>query len=149
MDKKGLRGNQSATIDDKGRLKVPTAFRALIEEQYGGELYLTSLFSESMQIYPMSVWLEVEARVQSMPPLHEARLAFEKRANYFGQEAAFDAQGRLPIPWRVRESVLPSGEVDVLGSGNYLDVWPHDRIKGEVTVPVPPEIKKVWQEFKL
>ena len=38
-----LRGNYAARIDDKGRLKIPNAFRALIERTHGRELFVTSL----------------------------------------------------------------------------------------------------------
>ena len=59
-----FRGNAPARIDDKGRLKVPTTFRSLLESKYGRELFLTSLTGEYVRIYPMPVWLEhrTEAR---------------------------------------------------------------------------------------
>ena len=41
-----LRGNLYTKIDDKGRLKIPTAFRALIAEKYGEALYVTSVTGE-------------------------------------------------------------------------------------------------------
>ena len=39
-------GNAPARIDDKGRLKVPNAFRSLIETKYGREVFVTSLTGE-------------------------------------------------------------------------------------------------------
>jgi DNA-binding transcriptional regulator/RsmH inhibitor MraZ len=33
-----LRGNYTARIDSKGRLKVPTLFRRYVEEKYGAAL---------------------------------------------------------------------------------------------------------------
>ena len=39
----------------------------------------------------------------------------------------FDSQGRVLIPVRLRETATMSGEVDVLGQVNYLDVWSHER----------------------
>ena len=38
-----LRGNYTARIDVKGRLKVPTEFRRLIDEKHGKDFYITSL----------------------------------------------------------------------------------------------------------
>ena len=58
-----FRGNAPARIDDKGRLKVPNAFRALLEGKYGRELFLTSLTGEYVRIYPMPVWLDVEQKI--------------------------------------------------------------------------------------
>ncbi len=122
-----LRGSYSARIDDKGRLKLPNAFRALVEEQHGASLYLTSLTGESVRIYPMPVWLGVEQRMARMPSTHPTRLKFLDRVNYYGQIAEFDSQGRVLIPPRLRDAATMAGEVDVLGQVDFLDVWNHDR----------------------
>ena len=122
-----LRGNYSARVDDKGRLKIPNAFRALIEEQHGADLYVTSLTGASMRIYPMAVWLAIEQRLAQVPSINPARTRFLDRVNYFGQVTEFDGQGRVLIPPRLRESAGMAGEVDVLGQVDYLEVWNHDR----------------------
>jgi MraZ protein len=123
-----LRGNYSAKIDDKGRLKIPNAFKALVVEQHGSGLYLTSLTGDSVRIYPMPVWLGVEDRLRRMPSTHPARLKFLDRVNYFGQLSEFDGQGRVSLPPRLRSSAGMTGEVDVLGQVDYLEVWNHDRL---------------------
>ena len=122
-----FRGNARARIDDKGRLKVPEAFRPPLETKYGREVFLTSLTGEYLRIYPMPVWIEIEEKLGQMPSLHPARLRFLDRVNYFGQAAELDAQGRVLVPTRLRDSATMTGEVDVLGQYRYLDVWNHDR----------------------
>jgi MraZ protein len=122
-----FRGNAPARIDDKGRLKVPNAFRSLLESKYGRDLFITSLTGEYVRIYPMPVWLETEEKLGRMPSSHPARLRFLDRISYFGQAGELDAQGRVIIPVRLRESATMSGDVDVLGLYNCLDVWNHDR----------------------
>ena len=123
-----LRGSYSARIDDKGRLKIPNAFRALVEERHGGSgLYLTSLTGDSVRIYPMPVWMAVEERLARMPSTHPARLKFLDRVNFYGQLSEFDSQGRVLVPARLRDAAAMSGEVDVLGQVDYLDVWNHER----------------------
>ena len=62
-----LRGNYTARIDDKGRLKIPNAFRALVEEQHGAELFVTSLTGESVRVYPMPVWLAPRRKLSQVP----------------------------------------------------------------------------------
>lgn len=123
-----FRGNAPARIDDKGRLKVPNAFRALLESKYGRDLFITSLTGESVRIYPMPVWLETEEKLGKMPSSHPARLRFLDRINYYGQVGDLDAQGRVIMPVRLRESASMNGDVDVLGQYNYLEVWNHDRL---------------------
>ncbi|HSL23015.1 MAG TPA: hypothetical protein VK886_15905 [Vicinamibacterales bacterium] len=143
-----LRGNYSAKIDDKGRLKVPTAFRALIQEQHGSNLYVTSLHGESVRIYPMPVWLEIESRLAKVPSTHPARTRFLDRVNYYGQVAEFDSQGRVVIHSRLRESAGMSGEVDVFGQYNYLDVWNHDRFLAKLQrEPFTEEYARALAEF--
>jgi MraZ protein len=122
-----LRGSYSARIDDRGRLKLPNAFRSLVEEQHGAGLYITSVTGESVRIYPMPVWIAVEQRLAQVPSAQSARQKFLDRVNYYGQIAEFDAQGRLSIHPRLREAAAMVGEVDVLGQMHYLEVWNHDR----------------------
>jgi MraZ protein len=122
-----FRGNAPARIDEKGRLKVPNAFRSLLESEYGRDLFLTSLTGEYVRMYPMPVWLDIEQKLGTMPSTHPSRLRFLDRANYFGQAVELDSQGRVLIPFRLREAATMSGDVDVLGVMSYLDVWNHDR----------------------
>lgn len=122
-----LRGNSPAKIDDKGRLKIPTGFRVAMEEEHGRDLFVTSLTGDSVRLYPMPIWLDIERRLAQMPSSHPARLKFLDRVNFFGLETAFDAQGRVIIPPRLRDSAQVTGDVDVLGQQNYLEVWNHDR----------------------
>ena len=122
-----LRGSTSARIDDKGRLKVPNAFRRLVEQKHGRGVFLTSLTGEYVRIYPMPVWLELEERLAAMPSTHPAKLRFLDRVNYYGADGELDAQGRVIIPYRLREAATMDGEVDVIGQYSYLDVWNHER----------------------
>jgi MraZ protein len=122
-----LRGNYAAKIDDKGRLKIPNAFRGLIEGQHGADVFVTSLTGEYVRIYPMTVWTALEEKMSRVPSTHPARVKFFDRVNYFGQTAAFDNQGRVIIQPRLRDSAGMAGEVDVFGQYEYLDVWNHER----------------------
>jgi len=122
-----FRGNAPARIDDKGRLKVPNAFRALVEGTHGRDLFLTSVTGESVRIYPMPVWLDLEQKLAAMPSTHPSKLRFLDRVNYFGSSGELDTQGRVLIPVRLREAASMTGDVDVLGQYNYLEVWNHER----------------------
>jgi MraZ protein len=122
-----LRGNYAAKIDDKGRLKIPNAFRTLIEGQHGPEVFVTSLTGEYVRLYPMPIWMTLEEKLGRIPSTHPARVKFFDRVNYYGQTSAIDAQGRVLVPGRLRESAGMMGEVDVFGQYSYLDVWNHER----------------------
>lgn len=122
-----LRGNFSAKIDDKGRLKVPNAFRTLIHDEHGADLFVTSLTGEHVVIYPMPVWIALEQKLAQMPSTHPARVRYMDRVNFYGQPAELDAQGRVLIHQRLRDSAGMVGEVDVFGQIDHLAVWNHER----------------------
>lgn len=127
-----LRGNYAAKIDDKGRLKIPNAFRTLIEGQHGGEVFVTSLSGEYVRIYPMPVWLAHEEKLARVPSTHPARLKYFDRVNYYGQTAEIDTQGRVVIHPRLRDAAGMIGEVDVFGQYDWLDVWSHERFTAKL-----------------
>ena len=127
-----LRGNSPAKIDDRGRLKIPTEFRKFIEDEHGRELFVTSLHGDSVRIYPMPVWGEIEQKLAQIPSAHPSRLKFLDRVNFFGQVSEIDSQGRVVIPSRLRQSASMVGEVDVLGQINYVEVWNHERFAAKL-----------------
>ena len=143
-----FRGNEQARIDDKGRLKVPNVFRTLLESKYGRELFLTSLTGEYVRLYPMPVWIDLEDKLGKTPSTHPSRLRFLDRVNFFGQAVELDTQGRVLIPARLRETAAASGDVDVLGQYNYLDVWNHDRLQTRLLRdPYTDDDAKALSEF--
>jgi MraZ protein len=128
-----FRGNAPARIDDKGRLKIPTVFKALVEAQHGRDLFVTSLTGESVRVYPMPVWIEIERKLAQIPSTHPSRLRFFSRVNYYGQAAELDNQGRVLIHPRLREAAGMAGEVDVFGQYDHLEVWNHERFVAKLT----------------
>lgn len=127
-----LRGNLPATIDDKGRLKIPTAFRNYIQKEFGSHVYVTSVRGESACIYPLPVWQEIEQKLARAPSSNPARQRFAQRVMYYGSLAELDAQGRVLIQPRLREAAGMTGEVDVLGELTSLEVWNHERFEARI-----------------
>ena len=143
-----LRGNSPAKIDDKGRLKVPNGFRTVIQKDHGSNLFVTSLTGQSVRIYPMPVWLDIERRLAQVPSTHPARQRFLDRVNFYGQVAVLDPQGRVLIQPRLRESALMNGEVDVLGQQSYLEVWNHERLVARLSAePFTDDDAKALADF--
>ena len=128
-----LRGNSPATIDEKGRLKIPSAFRAHIEESWGSDFYVTSLSGESVLIYPLPIWQEIEDRLAKLPSLNPTKKKFLDRTNFYGQVTTADKSGRVLIPPLLRESAQMAGEVAVLGYLDRLEVWNHKRFFDRIT----------------
>lgn len=127
-----LRGNSLARIDEKGRLKVPSAFRALLEERFGPDLFVTSLNGQFVRLYPLPTWIEVEKKLARLPSLEPAVQRFLNVINYYGQMARMDRQGRVLIHPLLREHAQMNGEVAVLGQQQYLDVWNRTRFEAKL-----------------
>jgi len=124
-----FRGSRVATIDGKGRLKVPTEFRRLLEERYGGEFFLTSVRGDKALLYPLPVWEEIESRLAALPSSDPTRQRFLERVNYFGAQVKLDAQGRLLVPQILRERAAMEGEVVVSAQIDHLEVWNRERLE--------------------
>ena len=123
-------------------------FRAFLESKFGRELFLTSLTGEYVQLYPMPVWIDREEKLGKMPSTHPSRLRYLDRVNYFGQVAELDTQGRVLVPARLRETATMTGDVDVLGQINWLDVWNHDRFLTKLQrEPFTDEDARALSEF--
>ena len=124
-----LRGNYTARIDAKGRLKIPTVFRRFIQDTHGTEVYVTSLTGENVRIYPLGEWESIEQRLALLPSMEPARRKFLDRTNYYGQQTAIDNQGRILIHPLLRKSAGVMGDVAVLGYLTYLEVWELERFQ--------------------
>ena len=125
-----LRGNYTARVDEKGRLKIPTAFRRHIEEKYSTqEVYVTSLNGDCVRLYPLPEWESIEQRLALLPSMDPARRKFLDRTNYYGQQATVDAQGRALIHPLLRKASGVVGDVAVLGYLTYLEVWELERFE--------------------
>ena len=135
-----LRGNAPATVDDKGRLKLPTTFKADLEVFAKGEgkegmrQYLTSLDGKGARLYPLPVWEAIEARLASVPGTNPAKRRFLEVTAYYGSEVEPDAQGRFVIPPILREAASLVGEVAILGQMDHLAIWNNEAFKGKLAL---------------
>ena len=124
-----FRGSATAKIDDKGRLKVPTEFRRIIEERWGNEVFLTSVHGDSALIYPIPVWEEHEAKLAALPSSDPVKARYLERVNYYGQQSRLDIQGRLVVSAILRERAGLNGDVVVSARLNHLVVWDAERLR--------------------
>jgi MraZ protein len=124
-----LIGNYTAKIDKSGRIKIPEKFRAAIEEEYGKDVFITSLTDEAVQIYPLSVW-ETMTGVAKEGALHlrpDVR-RFLLRVNRKGAKHEIDSKGRVLLNQTMRGTARLEEEVEVIGLNNHLEVWNGERL---------------------
>ena len=127
-----FRGNHPTRVDEKGRLKVPSEFKRLIDEKYGTQFYITSLDGNVAQVYPFEEWQRIEEKLARLSNFNPTKKKFLDRTNYYGQVVDIDAQGRLLIPALLRDSAEIKGEVAVVGFLTYLEVRNIERYKKDI-----------------
>jgi MraZ protein len=140
-------GNYQARVDEKGRLKIPATFLEELREQ-GNQFFVTSENGEFVRIYPMRYWRGIEEKLAKLSSHNRTRQKYLARMNYYGQVVELDGQGRLLIQPVLREAAQMKGDVDVMGSLDYLDVWNHVRfLEAMGKNPMTEEDEKTLDEL--
>jgi MraZ protein len=117
-----FRGNHPAKVDEKGRLKLPSAFKQLLDEQQVTEFYITSADGKSAEIWPLKVWEKREEQLVDYSTLDEAVQKYLDLTSYYGQQVEVDNQARVLLPQILRGTARLDAEVTVFGKLNYLEV---------------------------
>jgi MraZ protein len=120
-----FRGSHITRVDEKGRLKMPAEFKRQIDEEYGGQFYITSRDGKVGEIHPMREWEQFETKLAAVPSFNPAKQKLLKWINYFGQTAEMDGQGRVLLPQLLREKAKLMSEVVVSGNEGFLKVENH------------------------
>ena len=128
-----FRGNHPAKVDEKGRLKLPAAFKQLVDAGSVTQFYVTSTNGRSAEIWPLPEWEKVEERLAGASTLDDAVKAFMNLVNYYGQQVEMDNQGRILLPQILRNKARLDAEVTVIGMRIYLEV--HNREMFEKELP--------------
>jgi len=142
-----FRGNHPTRVDEKGRLKVPSEFKRIIDEKYGTQFYITSVDGRVAQVYPFEEWQQIEEKLARLSNFNPTKKKFLNRTNYYGQVVEMDAQGRLLIPALLRDSAQIKGEVAVVGQLKYLEVQSIERYKQDIEVAFTAEDEKTLDDL--
>ena len=129
-----FRGNHPARVDEKGRLKLPADFKSELEGAGEGKqvFYITSKDGKRAEIWPLKAWEEVEANLKKIPNMNPAKQKFLDVTSYYGQMVEMDAQGRLLIPQKLRDTAKVMGDVNVMGFQTMLEVVKEEMLDAQV-----------------
>lgn len=143
-----FRGNHPTRVDEKGRMKVPSEFKRLIDEKYGTQFYITSVDGKVAQVYPFEEWQQIEEKLARLSNFNPAKKKYLNRTNYYGQVVEIDNQGRLLMPSLLRDSAEIKGDVAVVGMLKYLEVQRIESLKKEIEEnPFTAEDEKTLDEL--
>jgi MraZ protein len=131
-----FRGNHPAKIDEKGRLKMPAAFKQQMDAQNVTQFFVTSTTGKRAEVYPMPEWERKEQLLARTSDLDPAVEQYLNVVNYYGQQVEMDNQGRILLPQILRGKAQLDAEVNVnvMGMGTYLAV--HNQLLFEQEMPV-------------
>ena len=126
-------GEYNVSIDPKGRLSIPAAFRDELREVYKSESLFVTRFKGGLVAYPPKRWEEITARVLDMPagPRREANL---RNRIAPAAECSFNAQGRIQVPQSLRGHAGLDRDAVVIGMFEKIEIWSqqsHAQITGE------------------
>jgi MraZ protein len=128
-----FRGNHPAKIDEKGRLKLPSAFKQLTDASNVTQFYITSTDGKSAEIWPLPEWEKREEQLSEFSTLDDAVQKYITLTSYYGQQVELDSQARLVLPQILRSTAKLDAEVTVFGKMSYLEV--HNREIFEQNLP--------------
>lgn len=117
-----FRGNHPAKVDEKGRLKLPSAFKQLVDTSHVSQFYITSTDGKSAEIWPLPEWEKREDQLAEFSTLDDAVQKYLDLTSYYGQQVEIDNQGRVLLPQILRTSATLDAEVTVFGKLTYLEV---------------------------
>lgn len=119
-----LTGEFYNTIDDKGRILIPSRLRTALE---GDALYVTRGLENCLWLMLPPDFEKLKNTIMNGPgSMFDRKLRILQRGMIApAQLCEFDKVGRINIPCSLRESVgLGMKEESVLlGTGNYLELW--------------------------
>lgn len=113
-------GSYKSTIDPKWRLKIPAEYREYLYTKYGDSFYVASVDFESLIVFPVPVWEEINNESIRNPELSEIM----SRLNVSGRISRADGQGKIMVPefMRIKSPTL-KGPVIVAAVVDRLEVY--------------------------
>jgi MraZ protein len=106
-------------------LKIPSAFKQLVDASNVTQFYITSVDGNSAEIWPLPEWEKREAQLAESSTLDDAVQKYLNLTSYYGQQVEMDSQARLLLPQILRGTAQLNEEVTVFGKMTYLEV--HNR----------------------
>lgn len=120
-------GRHEITLDEKGRIAVPSKYRQMLRELCEGQLTFTLDHSEScLRVYPRPVWEDMKRRLSDLPEFDTAAQRVKWIMVGNADPVDMDKQGRVLIAQSLRQQVNLAHKLVLTGQGSHLQLWSHD-----------------------
>lgn len=116
-------GRHDHTIDKKGRLSVPAAYRAEILRRSDMPSILTS-YDNHLALYPREYWRDnIEGGLAKISEWDKEGQAFRRLVVGGATECPVDSQGRILIPSNLRTHAKLESKVTLVGVLDFIEIW--------------------------
>ena len=112
-------GEYNHTIDQKGRLIIPSRFRELL----GEEFVLTKGLDGCLCAYPKKEWEAFEDKLRTLPLTDKNARTFSRFFVSGACTCELDKQGRILVPQTLREFACLDKDVVLAGNLNRVEIW--------------------------
>jgi len=112
-------GEHQHSLDDKGRLIIPSKFR----DGLGYEFVMTKGLDNCLFVYPKNEWQILEEKLKSLPLTNKDARAFIRFFFAGASECELDKQGRVLIPSNLRDYSKLEKDAVVIGVSTRIEIW--------------------------
>jgi len=119
-----FQGETAMTVDDKGRLAIPTASREQVARG-GNRLVVTYNPYEAgcLWLYPEAAWEKVRDQVNALPNAKRVHRNLQLKLVGAATVVEPDANGRIVVPPSHRNAAGIEKKAVLLGMGNKFELW--------------------------
>jgi MraZ protein len=129
-----FQGETAITVDDKGRLAIPTAYRELVARECGNRLVVAYNPFESgcLWIYPHSEWERVRDQVNALPSVKAVHRDLQRRLVGAAAMVEPDSASRILLPATQRASAGIEKRAVLLGMDTKFELWSEQAHLGRI-----------------
>lgn len=124
-----LTGKFERSLDDKQRFAIPKRLREFLQLAAKSALFIAPGTDGSLALYTEEAFAQLARRLDAASPTGKDLRAFSRLFYARAQEVELDPQGRIRIPSDLAELAELGKQVVLLGVGDHLEIWNHERWK--------------------
>jgi MraZ protein len=117
-----FRGRFDFSIDQKGRINIPSKFRKLLSPEAEETFVISRAPDGCLWAYPKDEWEKFEETLDKMPVSRDAN-KFQRAIQNTLNDSALDKQGRISLTSLQMKIAGIDKNVSIIGRGNYLEIW--------------------------
>ena len=118
-----FRGVTQLALDAKGRCAIPAKHRETLVAGRGGRLIITADRSRCLLLYPLSIWVPIEAELMKLSSFNEPIRALQRLLVGHADEVDLDSAGRILVPPALRRYANLDRQIVLVGQGHKLELW--------------------------